>query len=87
MCLDVQSLILLIVFLVVGVVILIFCIYCCTCKPAWANTRRRLINRQIARDEEAIEQERDASRAQIRDTTSANEQARDDIRNKYQLKR
>jgi hypothetical protein len=61
--------------------------YCCACKPAWANTRRRLVNRQIVRDEEAIERERDASEAELRETLSANKQTRDDIRNKYQLRK
>lgn len=86
MLLDIQSLISLIVCLIVGVVLLICCIYCCTCKPAWANTRRRLIHRQIAGDEEAIERELEATQAQIRETTSVNEKIRNDIRIKYQLK-
>jgi len=63
MVLDTQSLVLLIVFVIVGAVLVICCIYCCTCKPAWANVRRRLVTRQIVRDEEAIERERDASEA------------------------
>jgi len=85
MVLDTQGLIYLIVFLIVGVVLLICCVYCCACKPACANARRRLINRQIARDEEVIEGEREAHRAEIRDTLSANQQTRNEIRNKYQI--
>ncbi|CAF3006182.1 unnamed protein product [Rotaria sp. Silwood2] len=86
MVLDTQSLILLIVFVIVGVVLLICCMYCCACKPACISARRRLIHRQIARDEEAIEQERQASQDQLRDTFAANQQTRNDIRNKYQLR-
>ncbi|CAF1314851.1 unnamed protein product [Rotaria sordida] len=86
MVLDTQNLILLIVFLIVGVAAIICCIYCCACKPACINTRRRLLNRQIERDQEAIEQERQVNQAQLRDTFTANQQTRDDIRNKYQLR-
>ncbi|CAF1345821.1 unnamed protein product [Rotaria sp. Silwood1] len=86
MVLDTQNLILLIVFLIVGVILIICCIYCCACKPACINIRGRLINQQIARDEEAIDQEREAHHAQLRDTFATNQQTRNDIRNKYQLK-
>jgi uncharacterized membrane protein len=86
MLLDPSSLISLIIFLVIAVILIIVCIYCCTCKPAWANTRRQIINRQIAEDEVAIDQEREAYRDQLRDTFSANQQARNDIRDKYQLR-
>jgi hypothetical protein len=87
MVLDIQSLIGLIVFILVGVAVVICCVYYCSCKPAWANTRRRLVTRQIAQDEEANDQEREASHAQLRDTLTANKQTRDDIRNKYQLRK
>jgi outer membrane murein-binding lipoprotein Lpp len=86
MVLDTQNLILLIVFVIVGVVVIICCVYCCSCKPAWANTRRRLVNRQVARDEEAIDQEREANRAQLQDKLTANQQARNEIRSKYELR-
>ncbi|UJR13419.1 hypothetical protein I4U23_000434 [Adineta vaga] len=84
---DIQNLILLIVFVVIGVIIFICCIYCCACKPACANARRRIIRGQIARDEEAIERERETSRNEIRETLSANEQTRNEIRNKYNLRK
>jgi hypothetical protein len=86
MVLSIENLILLIVFLIVGVALIICCIYCCACRSPWANARRKLINRQIARDQEAVEQERDAYRAEIKETISTNEQERNDIRNKYQLR-
>jgi hypothetical protein len=86
MVLSIENLILLIVFLVVGVISVIFCIYCCACRTPWANARRGLVKRQIAQDEEAIDQEREASRARIQETRTLNEQARNDVRNKYQLR-
>jgi len=86
MVLSIENLILLIVFLIVGVVLIIFCIYCCACRSPWANARRKLINRQIVRDQEANEQEREAYQTEIRETLSANQQERNDIRNKYQLR-
>ncbi len=86
MLLDPSSLISLIVFLVIAVVLIILCIYYCTCKPAWINTRRRIINWQIERGEKAIAQEREAYQSQLRDTALANQQARNDIRDKYQLR-
>ena len=87
MVLSIENLILLIIFLVVGVIIIIGCVYYCTCRTPWANFRRQLVNRQIARDADAIEQERDANRAEIREKLTANEQERDEIRKKYQLKK
>ena len=86
MVLDTQNLIVLIVCLIIGVVLIICCIYCCACKPACANARRRMIHGQIARDEEAIETERTATRAQLQDTFSTNKETRNDIRKKYQLR-
>ncbi|CAF1585751.1 unnamed protein product [Rotaria magnacalcarata] len=86
MVLDTQNLILLIVFVIVGIGLIICCIYCCACKPACVSFRQRIIHRQIARDEEVIEQERETAQNQLRDTFAANQQTRDDVRNKYQLK-
>jgi uncharacterized membrane protein len=86
MVLSIENLILLVVFLIVGVILIICCVYYCTCRTPWANYRRQLINRQIARDAEAIDQEREANRAEIRETLATNEQERDDIRKKYRLR-
>jgi hypothetical protein len=86
MVLDIQTLIGLIVAIIVGVAVVICCVYYCSCKPGWANTRRRLVTRQIAQDEEANNREREASHDQLRETLTANKQTRDDIRNKYQLR-
>lgn len=86
MVLDTKNLILLIIFVIIGVALIICCVYCCACKPACINARRRLVRRQIARDEEAIEREREVHHTQLRDTLATNEQTRNEIRNKYQLK-
>ena len=86
MVLSIENLVLLIVFLIVGVLLLICCVYYCKCRTPWANYRRQLIDRQIGRDTEAIEQEREANRAEIRETLTANEQEREEIRKKYRLK-
>jgi hypothetical protein len=86
MVLTIENLILLIVFLIVGVILIICCVYYCKCRTPWANARRKLINRQIVRDQEANEQEREAYQTEIRETLSANQQERNDIRNKYQLR-
>lgn len=84
--LEISSLVTLIVCLVIGVVLLICCLYYCSCKPAWANHRRRVLARQLQNDEEAIQRERDVSRERIRETVAANERERNEIREKYQLK-
>ena len=86
MVLSIENLILLIVFLVVGVIVIICCVYYCTCRTPWAKARRNLVNRQIARDVEAVEQEREAYRDETREKLAANQQERNDIRNKYQLR-
>ncbi|CAF1175605.1 unnamed protein product [Adineta steineri] len=70
---------------VVGVIAIICFIYCCSCKPAWAKARKRLVRGQAAREEEQLDVEREANRAQLRDSLVANKQTRDDVRQKYQL--
>lgn len=69
-----------------GVILILCCIYCCACKPACADARRKLNHRQITRDEEDIEQERQNKQTELHTTIAANEQTRNEIRNKYQLK-
>ncbi|CAF1512540.1 unnamed protein product, partial [Adineta steineri] len=69
----------------IGFIAITYCIYCCSCKSGWSNLRRRIVYRQLARDEEQISEEREASRAQIRDSLAPGKQTRDDIRQKYQL--
>ena len=86
MFVDSESLILLIVFLVIGVVLLVCCVYCCACKPGCVNARRRLIRGQLTRDEEVIDEERQAHRTQLREQLNINEQTRNDVRTKYQLR-
>lgn len=86
MVLGQETLITLIVLLVVAAIVVLVLVYCCSCKPAWANTRRRLVNRQIARDAEALDRERNDYRSQIQETLTSNQRERDDIRAKYQLK-
>ena len=83
---DTQNLVLLIVFVVVGVILLVCCIYCCVCRPACVNARQGLVHRQLKRDEEDVDQERTAHRAQLHDTLSSNQKRRDDIRDKYRLR-
>ena len=85
--LNTSDLILLIVFLVVGVLFLLCLVYCCACKPGCENLRRRRLAAGIARDEEAIAAERDIQRAELAERFETNEQNRNDIRAKYQLKK
>lgn len=87
MVLGQDTLITLIVLLVIAVIVVIVLVYCCSCKPAWANTRRRLVNRQIAKDTAAMEQEKADYRSGMQETLTRNERERDDIRAKYQLKK
>lgn len=75
----------LIVFLVVGVLFLLCLVYWCTCKPGCANLSRRRMAAGIARDEEAIEAEREVQRAELAEQFETNERSRNDIRDKYQL--
>ncbi|CAF1138659.1 unnamed protein product [Adineta steineri] len=70
---------------IVGVIAIICVIYCCSCKPAWAKARKRIVRGQAAREEEQLDVEREANRAQLRDSLVANKQTRDDVRQKYQL--
>lgn len=86
MVLGEDTLITLIVILVIAVILLLVCAYCCGCKPACASMQRGAVKRQLAKDTEAIERERDEFRSQIRDTLANNERERNDIRAKYQLK-
>lgn len=86
MVLGQDTLITLIVILVIAVILLLVWVYCCGCKPACANMKRASTNRQLAKDAEAIEREREEFRSQIRDTVANNDRERNEIRAKYQLK-
>jgi hypothetical protein len=74
------------ILLIIVIILLISFIYCRVCQSPFADTRQRLTNRQITRDAEHIEDERATNRAEVQDIISANQQKRNDIRTKYQLK-
>jgi hypothetical protein len=85
MIFNVQNFAFLVVFLIIAFMIIMSLIYCCTCNSIFANTRRRLIDRQITHDEAIINEERRINQAQLQSTISNNQQLRNDFRNKYEL--
>lgn len=82
-----EGLITLIVLVVVAVIIIIGFIYCCSCKPACENYRRRRMAENLHQDEETIENERTNYRTELAKTFETNENSRNEIRDKYQIKR
>jgi len=81
MILNLQDFFLLCMILLVGIILIIVFTYCFMQTQVFTDTRRRLIHWQLTRDEETA-----INRGQSQETISLNQQIRNDIRHKYQLK-